>query len=311
MKPFLSVLICTYNRLELLKQALQSVLEQDFKDLEIIISDDHSNDGTKEFINALAKHQPQLRYSLNTNYKQGPNGNKNNALDQARGEYILFLDDDDMLLNGALSTLVSKIKEGFSHVFGNCLLEKDGILSTEFSGKGLNKDCEVSKKDFLLGRMNGEFLGMFKKSLLKNQRFDENFWGNESVLWVSLYKEKSFYIHKALRIYRIKRADSVTNKAFLKANRVYLGYAKMAELLECELKKSKDRDYKGVTAAHYKMAAYYAKMAGLYKKMYIYLFKSLSIKPNFPALALLCLSFIPKAMLQYFSKIRVSLKCKN
>lgn len=307
--PFLSVLICTYNRLELLKQALQSVLEQDFKDLEIIISDDDSNDGTKDFIQEFIKNEPCIKYTLNTRYKKGPNGNKNNALDEASGEYILFLDDDDMLLSGALSTLVSKTKEGFSHVFGNCLLEKDGVLSAEFSGKGLNKDCEVSKKDFLLGKMNGEFLGMFKKSLLENRRFDANFWGNESVLWVSLYKEKSFYIHKALRIYRIKRADSVTNQAFLKADRVYLGYAKMAELLECELQS--DRDYKSAAAQQYKMAAYYAKMAGLYKKMYFYLFKSLSIKPNFPALALLCLSIVPKKLLQYFSKIRVSLQCKN
>ncbi len=43
---------------------------------------------------------------------------------------------------------MQKASEGYAHVFGNCLMEKEGNLSKEFSGKGLEKDSEISKKIF-------------------------------------------------------------------------------------------------------------------------------------------------------------------
>ena len=308
--PKLSVIIPTFNRLELLKRAVKSVQEQDFKDIEIIISDDHSNDGTKEFCENLIKQDSRIKYFLNEKYKKGPNGNKNNGLDRARGEFISFLDDDDELLKGALSTLLAKEKEGFSHIFGNCFLQRGEILSEEFSGRGLLKDCEVSKKDFLMQKFSGEFFSVFKKSLLEKKRFNDEFYGNEAVLWVNLYKERSFYIHKAFRIYRIFRQDSVTLGANANAYRVFLGYLEFAKIIENELKSTGDKDYKKSCASSYKMAAYYAKFSGNYKELYFCLFKSLSIKLNFPALILLILSIIPSKIIEKLSKFRVSL-CKN
>ncbi|EPM5705476.1 GalNAc(5)-diNAcBac-PP-undecaprenol beta-1,3-glucosyltransferase [Campylobacter upsaliensis] len=304
----LSIIIATYNRAELLKKAVESVLRQDFKEYEIIISDDNSNDGTKELVEDLQKEDSRIKYVLNTRYKQGPNGNKNNGLDYASGEFIGFLDDDDEMLEGTLSLLMQKANEGYSHIFGNCLIEKDGIVSDEFSGKGLNEDCEVSKKEFLMQKFHGEFLSIFKKSLLKNQRFNEEFYGNEATLWVHLYDEKSFYIHKALRIYRIKREDSVTLGAQKHAFRVYLGYLELAKILENELKN--DEDYRAVCANYYKMAAYYAKFANEYQKMYACLLKSLRIKFNASALILLFLSIVPSGVVANLSKLRVAL-CKN
>lgn len=208
--PKLSVIVPTFNRQVLLEKAIKSIQNQDFKDLEIIVSDDNSSDDTKSVVQNLQKDDDRIKYFLNQNYKQGPNGNKNNGLDQASGEFVTFLDDDDELLSGALSTLMQKANEGYAHVFGNCLIEKEGNLSKEFSGKGLEKDSEISKKDFLMAKFSGEFFSVFKKSLLENKRFNEEFYGNEATLWVNLYKEKSFYIHKAFRIYRIFRQDSVT-----------------------------------------------------------------------------------------------------
>lgn len=306
--PKLSVVIATFKRPKLLQRAIRSVQEQDFKDLEIIVSDDNSNDETAELVRKMQEQDSRIRYVLNSKYKQGPNGNKNNGLDYANGEFISFLDDDDELLPGALSELLSK--QTYSHVLGNCLIEENGILGSKFSGVGLNNDMELCKKDFLMGRFQGEFFSVFKKSLLKGKRFNDSFYGNEATLWVNLYDEKSFYIHKPFRIYRIKREDSVTLSAIKNANRVYLGYVELALLLERELKLSKDEDYKSACASHYKMAAYYAKFAGEFRKMYFYLYKSLKIKFNAPALILLCLSIIPSGLIAKLSRIRVSL-CKN
>lgn len=309
MKPFLSVLISTYNRSTLLQKAVLSVLKQDFKDLEIIISDDNSNDDTKNIVNKLMAEDERIKFVTNTKYKKGPNGNKNNALDNAIGEFVMFLDDDDELLDGAILSLVDKAKLGYSHIFGNCLIEENGKLKQEFSGKGLDKEQEVSKKDFLLGKFYGEFLSIFKRSLLDDKRFNDEFYGNEAVLWVNLYKEKSLYIHKALRIYRINRNDSVTKGAYNNANRVYLGYLELAKILEKELQS--DKDYKKTCAIYYKMAAYYAKLAKMYKEMLYCIFKSIRISPNLPAFLLLLVSFLPNKIIAFLSKIRVRMKCKN
>lgn len=309
MKPFLSVLISTYNRSTLLQKAILSVLKQDFKDLEIIISDDNSSDDTKNVVNKLMAEDERIKFVTNTKYKKGPNGNKNNALDNASGEFVMFLDDDDELLDGATLSLVDKAKLGYSHIFGNCLIEENGKLKQEFSGKGLDKEQEVSKKDFLLGKFYGEFLSIFKRSLLDDKRFNDEFYGNEAVLWVNLYKEKSLYIHKALRIYRINRNDSVTKGAYNNANRVYLGYLELAKILEKELQS--DKDYKKTCAIYYKMAAYYAKLAKMYKKMFYCLYKSLRIRPNLPAFLLLFVSFLPNKAIAFLSSIRVRMRCKN
>lgn len=307
--PFISVLICTYKRKELLQRAILSVLRQNYENLQIVISDDKSNDGTKELCEELCQKHKEIFYSQNCKYKKGPNGNKNNALDEAKGEFILFLDDDDELLPNALNILAAKLKEGFSQVLANCLIKRGELLTNELSGRGFDRDQEVSKKDFLLGKMNGEFIGIFEKALLEGERFDEENWGLESTLWIKLYAKKSFYLHQPLRIYT-QNEKSVTKGANANANRVYRGYEQMAKLVEAEMKKSQDSDYKGICASYYKMAAYYAKMAKEYKKMYQFLFKSLAIKPNFAAFALLCVSFVPKKILEILTKIRVIL-CKN
>lgn len=116
-KPFLSVLITTYNRKNLLLQTIKSVQNQNFDDYEIIISDDGSNDGTNELCKDLCQKDKRIFYTKNTRYKKGPNGNKNNALDNARGEFVMFLDNDDELLENAINTLVAKVKGGGTRTF--------------------------------------------------------------------------------------------------------------------------------------------------------------------------------------------------
>ncbi|WP_431733870.1 hypothetical protein, partial [Klebsiella pneumoniae] len=82
----------------------------------------------------------------------------------------------------------------------------------------------------------------------------------------------------------------------------------LAKILENELKN--DEDYRAVCANYYKMAAYYAKFANEYQKMYACLLKSLKIKFNAPSLILLFLSIVPSGVVANLSKLRVAL-CKN
>lgn len=91
--PKVSVIIPTYNREALLKQAVDSVQKQTYNDLEIIIVDDGSNANTADLANEFPDNVLYLKQD-----HAGLNAARNFAIDHARGEYIALLDDDDIWL---------------------------------------------------------------------------------------------------------------------------------------------------------------------------------------------------------------------
>ena len=101
---FFSVIIPTYNRRELLKRAVDSVLNQTFEDFEVIIVDDGSTDNTGDYINGLG--DKRIRYFFQFN--QGQNVATNNGIKNARGEVIAFLDSDDYWLKDKLKKTYEK-----------------------------------------------------------------------------------------------------------------------------------------------------------------------------------------------------------
>ncbi|MFC1492808.1 glycosyltransferase family 2 protein [candidate division KSB1 bacterium] len=97
--PIISVIIPTHNRLKFLRRAVDSVLQQDFKDLELIIIDDGSTDGTFDKFN---KSDPPIRYYYQPG--QGVSAARNRGISLSKGELIAFLDSDDCWESGKLST---------------------------------------------------------------------------------------------------------------------------------------------------------------------------------------------------------------
>lgn len=90
--PAVSVIIPTYKRRHVLRRAIDSVLAQTFTDFEIIVVDDHSEDGSDEIVASYA--DPRIRFfSHETN--RGGNAARTTGIDAARGEWLAFLDSDD------------------------------------------------------------------------------------------------------------------------------------------------------------------------------------------------------------------------
>lgn len=89
--PLISVIIPTYNRAAFIKDAIESVLNQTYKNYEIIVVDDGSIDNTKEIVSSIAG---SIRYIYKSN--SGPSASRNRGIREARGEYIAFLDSDDL-----------------------------------------------------------------------------------------------------------------------------------------------------------------------------------------------------------------------
>jgi glycosyltransferase involved in cell wall biosynthesis len=94
--PSISILLPTYNYARFLPEAIESVLAQDWKDFELVISDDRSRDDSARIIAAYAARDPRIRFHLQP-VNLGMVANWNWCLAQARGEYVKFLFGDDRL----------------------------------------------------------------------------------------------------------------------------------------------------------------------------------------------------------------------
>lgn len=90
--PLVSVIIPTYNRISTLPAAIESVLRQTYKNLEVILVDDGSTDGTENYVRGLV--DTRVRYIKNTG-RHGPAAARNLGVRLAVGEYVAFQDSDD------------------------------------------------------------------------------------------------------------------------------------------------------------------------------------------------------------------------
>jgi glycosyltransferase involved in cell wall biosynthesis len=129
--PKLSVAIPTYSRAAYLAQAVQSVLTQSYSDFELLISDDGSSPDVQAAGEAAAARDRRVRYWRNSE-NLGLAGNWNRCVDEARGEYILIIGDDDRVAPGGLAALASQALPGDDVVFANhYIIDESGRRSPE------------------------------------------------------------------------------------------------------------------------------------------------------------------------------------
>ena len=95
--PFFSICICSYNSEQYIENAILSIINQSFQDFEIVIINDFSSDGSYNIIN---KYQDDARFKIiNHSKNYGIYRSRVDAIYNSKGEYILFIDADDMILN--------------------------------------------------------------------------------------------------------------------------------------------------------------------------------------------------------------------
>ena len=254
-----SVIIPTIGRSSL-KQTLGSVLNQTYQNLEIIITDDTYDCRAKPILSSYS--DKRIKYVVNTKYRKGPNGNKNNGLDHVKGEYFLILDDDDFLLSTAVEELMQiVIDKNYLLVFANCI----DAISGKFTGKHCGKNEEVSYLDLLCKRYDGEYIGINKTSLFDGVRFNDEVWGYEGLLWLKILKKvnKSFYLHKGLRIYNTSTSDSVLKSYLNNIERFSLGYILFLDYFGDDLYYFCPKQY----FKHFIYTVYFLKLANKKKEM--------------------------------------------
>jgi glycosyltransferase involved in cell wall biosynthesis len=93
-QPKISVCVCTFNRASMLSQAIDSIIFQTYRNLEIIVIDDGSTDTTQKIMDEYTRRDVRIVYMRNT-VNIGINATRNIALEHCTGEYIAVLDSDD------------------------------------------------------------------------------------------------------------------------------------------------------------------------------------------------------------------------
>lgn len=127
--PDVSVIIPTYNRLSMLKEALVSVIHQQFDGVvEIIVIDDNSQDGTSETISQMYSfvHLLSLKHNL------GSYVARNRGILKARGKYIAFLDSDDLWKTNYLKTQISALEGKEKHFAVSDVVIWDTVKELEY-----------------------------------------------------------------------------------------------------------------------------------------------------------------------------------
>lgn len=107
--PLVSIGIPTYNRKLQIERAIYSALEQDYQNIEVLVSDNASTDGTAAVCELLAAKHPNVIVRQQAQ-NQGPTANFMEVLDMAQGEYFMWLGDDDHIDQGYVSAAVSVLE---------------------------------------------------------------------------------------------------------------------------------------------------------------------------------------------------------
>lgn len=187
-KVKISIIIPVYNAEEYLDRCLHSVLDQDFTSFEVILVDDGSSDASPLICDRYSSTDPRFITLHQSN--KGVSAARNSGLNMAQGEYVMFLDSDDVLLPDALEKMVDGLKDE-DVVVGGYGAFIEGVPSKEvrpdqtqtykgneyqnFFQDNILHNCEL---------LDSPWAKLFRLKAIKSVRFDENLNYAEDKLFV-------------------------------------------------------------------------------------------------------------------------------
>jgi glycosyltransferase involved in cell wall biosynthesis len=211
-KPLVSVIIATYNMARYLPLAVRSALDQTYKNIEVLVVDDGSTDDTQKVMTSFLD-DPRVRHCPQEN--KGQAAAKNRGVRESRGDYIAFLDADDMWTLDKLDLQLPLFSR----------LEAVGVVYSSFICiDETGKELTVADDELFRGRVSGpllirNFIG-FGTSVVKKECFDrlggfkENLrMGVDYDMWLRFSTQYEFdYLDRPLLYYRVWSGQMSNNR---------------------------------------------------------------------------------------------------
>lgn len=209
----ISVIVPTYNRSKVLPRAIESVLSQTFKDWELIIVDDGSNDGTQHIIEDYITHYSRINYYWFLN--MGASVARNIGVSLSKGELIAFLDSDDVWTPGRLQSIYDvhlqnpELNQFYITDFRSSIAETSLIQEKNLYNKNFLQNLYAI--NFLGGTIN---MVIPRKFLFDLEGFDTSLTSTEDhELYVRLAENyKCFYVPGEFAIYFLDTSNRISGK---------------------------------------------------------------------------------------------------
>lgn len=212
--PLLSIIIPVYNTEDYLESCLNSILSQSMDDFEVLLIDDGSSDKSGRICNYYAGKDKRLKVFHKTN--GGVSSARNIGIDNATGEWALFVDSDDLLFNDALAHLTKCIEYDIDHALGGYRKfdeSNDNIETVSFEKSGYFSVEEAIDNFIALFYSTGDWQKylwnrLFRLSIINsyNLRFRTDLSYKEDGLFVIQYlskcTKKIMYIPDLIYLYR-------------------------------------------------------------------------------------------------------------
>lgn len=235
--PLVSVIMPAYNASNYIQEAINSVIAQTYSNWELVIIDDGSKDNTSEIVLKNSNQDSRIQYFYQDNGKQGKA--RNLGISKAKGDYLAFLDADDLWLPEKLKVQIEEIREknvdlvfSDSYRFKNqevvCVSERMNVKSGFFSGsKALQLFLEANRIPILtvlVKKEKVEAVGCFSESMDIQNVEDYHLW-----LKLLISNAEFYSSNRVLAKYRI-HDNSVTAKDKRAADKLLHVFLDLSEL---------------------------------------------------------------------------------
>ena len=208
-----SIVMPTYNAVKYIQGAVESVLRQTYTDWELLIVDDGSTDGTEQMIQNLIKMDERVKLVKNKE-NIGVAETRNRGVELAKGEWIAFLDSDDIWHPNKLQEQLELYqRNGMPFIFtGSGFMDENGkLLNYELSVPQI-----IGYKELLKQNVISCSSVLIKKELAKKYPMEHSEKMHEDfAVWLSILKQehiKAAGVNKPLLIYRISEKSKSGNK---------------------------------------------------------------------------------------------------
>lgn len=216
----ISVIVPIYNAEEYLSRCLDSICNQSFKDLEIILIDDGSTDSSLSICNDYMKKDSRIKVFSQKN--SGVSSTRNVGIKQANGEYITFVDSDDFIENDMYECLLRNIKSNDYDV-SSCLMNEILINEKEKLRQGNGEKIILNNNDDIMKCYFGNFImdvslnnKLFKRKVINNIFLNERISINEDKLFIYyiLKKSKKIIHENTYKYYYYKHNGSASTQKY-------------------------------------------------------------------------------------------------